>query len=115
MHGLDKGEKMRRDLFLACLALCPSGALTVYSRSSNAQAPVQAPETSPAQKLDETPNKKSGDVPLSKKLGENEGVLKPPHGVDPGMHQQPPANTGDKMPVIIPPGEPGGDQSVQPK
>jgi hypothetical protein len=55
------------------------------------------------------------DKPLSKKLNENDGVLKPPHGVDPEMHQAPPAGTGDKMPVIIPPGEPGGDQSVQPK
>jgi hypothetical protein len=54
-------------------------------------------------------------VPLSKKLNENEGVLKPPQGIDPEMHQRPPANTGDKMPVIVPPGEPGGDQSIQPK
>jgi hypothetical protein len=51
---------------------------------------------------------------LSKKLDKSEGVLKPPTGVDPGIHEKPP-KTGDKMPVIVPPGEPGGDQSVQPK
>ncbi|MFT3731073.1 MAG: hypothetical protein QM780_06550 [Hyphomicrobium sp.] len=52
---------------------------------------------------------------MSKKLDENEGVLKPRPGVDPEIRKQPPAKTGDKMPVIIPPGEPGGDQSIQPK
>jgi hypothetical protein len=31
------------------------------------------------------------------------------------MNRGAPAKTGDKMPVIIPPGEPGGDQSIQPK
>jgi hypothetical protein len=59
--------------------------------------------------------KGSSDIPLSKKLDKDNGVIAPPKGVDPGMHQQTPAKTGDKMPVIIPPGEPGGDQSIQPK
>jgi hypothetical protein len=52
---------------------------------------------------------------LSKKLDQNEGVLAPPEGIDPKMDKGPPAKTGDKMPIIIPPGEPGGDQSIQPK
>lgn len=54
--------------------------------------------------------------PLSEKLKKQEGVLKPEGNVDPGIHKDPPAaSTKDTMPVIIPPGEPGGDQSVQPK
>jgi hypothetical protein len=71
---------------------------------------VPAPSDKPSS---ESP--KSGDVPLSDKLHQNDGVIKPPSNIDRDMHQPPPAATGDKMPVIIPPGEPGGDQSVQPK
>ncbi len=88
-----------------------SGGLMAAASVSNAQEPPQTP----MQKADEAPSKKSGEVPLSKKLNENDGVLKPPSGIDPEIHQLPPAKTGDKMPVIIPPGEPGGDQSIQPK
>jgi hypothetical protein len=69
-----------------------------------------------AQTAENPPDKKADEVPLSKKLHENDGVLNPPHGVDPEMHQKPPPeSSGSKMPIIIPPGEPGGDQSVQPK
>ncbi len=100
---------MRRDLLLTCSAIL-SGAL-MAAPTAGAQAPTQAP----AQKSTDAPGKTTGDVPLSKKLDENKGVLTPPHGVDPGIHQEPPAKTGDRMPVIVPPGEPGGDQSVQPK
>ncbi len=52
----------------------------------------------------------SGD--LSNKLSQSNGVICPPD-VDQGM-KAPTPNTG-KMPVIPPPGSPGGDQSVQPK
>jgi hypothetical protein len=52
----------------------------------------------------------SGD--LSNKLGQSNGVICPPD-VDQGM-KAPTPNTG-KMPVIPPPGSPGGDQNVQPK
>lgn len=55
------------------------------------------------------------DEPLSEKLDKNEGVLVPPSGVDPKIHIDPPAETGDRMPVIVPPGEPGGNQQIQPK
>jgi len=98
---------MRRELFAACI-IAAGGILPAFSSAS-----AQAQEAS-GQKQGET-TKNPSNVPLSKKLDKNEGVLKPPHGIDPEMHQQPPARTGDKMPVIIPPGEPGGDQSVQPK
>jgi hypothetical protein len=102
---------MRRDLLFVCCTLCAGAALVASSAASNAQAPAQAP----VQKPNGTVDQKSDNVPLSKKLDENKGVLKPPSGIDPEIHQNPPANTGDKMPVIVPPGEPGGDQSVQPK
>ncbi len=54
-------------------------------------------------------------VPLSEQLREGEGVIAPPHGVDPGIKKPIPDDFKSKTPVIPPPGEPGGDQSVQPK
>jgi hypothetical protein len=101
---------MRRNLRRMGWAMVFTMAASVSS-VSNAQTPTPTPDQKPSVNS----GKGSNDVPLSKKLNENEGVLKPPQGVDPQMHQEPPAKTGDKMPVIIPPGEPGGDQSVQPK
>jgi hypothetical protein len=50
---------------------------------------------------------------LSDKLSQSNGVICPPPSVDPGI-KAPAPDTG-KMPVIPPPGSPGGDQSVQPK
>ena len=42
------------------------------------------------------------------------GVIRPPADVDPQMKQMPPSS-GDRMPVIPPPGTPGGNPSVKPK
>jgi len=50
---------------------------------------------------------------LSDKLAQSGGVLCPPAQVDPGIKvPSPPAG---RMPVIPPPGSPGGDPNVQPK
>ena len=49
---------------------------------------------------------------LSEKLDQSGGVICPPD-VDPGM-KAPAPETG-KMPVIPPPGSPGGNPQVQPK
>lgn len=100
---------MRRNSSPAIGMLVISG-LTCMPMIAYAQTSEQGPVAKP-----DAPPKNSGDAPLSKKLDRNDGVLKPPGGIDPEIHQPPPANTRDKMPVIIPPGEPGGDQSVQPK
>jgi hypothetical protein len=100
---------MRRNLKRVCFMLC-AGAMLGALPAAQAQTADKAPAKKPTDVPSQDPN-----VPLSKKLNQNEGVLKPPAGVDPQIHQEPPASTGDKMPVIIPPGEPGGDQSVQPK
>jgi hypothetical protein len=51
---------------------------------------------------------------LSDKLARSNGVICPPSHIDPDM-KQPPPSPGGPMPVIPPPGTPGGDQSVQPK
>jgi hypothetical protein len=54
----------------------------------------------------------SGD--LSERLNRSEGVIKPPDNVDPGLQRKPPDDSA-KMPVIPPPGSPGGDPNVKPK
>jgi hypothetical protein len=51
--------------------------------------------------------------PLSDKLAKSDGVLCPPAGVDPEI-RAPTPDTGN-MPVIPPPGSPGGDPSIRPK
>ena len=51
---------------------------------------------------------------LSSDLNRSGGVITPPAGVDPDIKQTPPA-TGATMPVIPPPGTPGGNPAVKPK
>jgi hypothetical protein len=58
------------------------------------------------------PDGKAGE-PLSDKLARTDGVICPPN-VDPEI-KAPTPQSGNKMPVIPPPGSPGGDQSIQPK
>ena len=62
---------------------------------------------------DKTQAKLAQDKSLSDKLARSSGVICPPAHVDPDITQ--PAPGGGRMPVIPPPGSPGGDQSVQPK
>jgi hypothetical protein len=50
----------------------------------------------------------------SSELSRSGGVITPPAGIDPQMRQTPPPS-GARMPVIPPPGTPGGDPSVKPK
>jgi hypothetical protein len=50
---------------------------------------------------------------LADKLARSDGVLCPPSGVDPEIRA--PAPDGGRMPVIPPPGSPGGDPTVRPK
>jgi len=51
--------------------------------------------------------------PLGDKLAKSGGVLCPPSTADSEIHA--PTPEGGNMPVIPPPGTPGGDQSVVPK
>ena len=50
---------------------------------------------------------------LADKLAKSDGVLCPPTDVDPEIHA--PAPDAGRMPVIPPPGSPGGDPTVRPK
>jgi hypothetical protein len=99
---------MRRLVFSAALlALALATAVSAFAQSeSRAPAPQNEPRhfDSQAQR----------DQNLSNRLERSDGVIAPPTHVDPDIHVSPPA-TGDKMPVVPPPGSPGGDQSVRPK
>jgi hypothetical protein len=55
----------------------------------------------------------AGSQTLSEKLEQTDGVLCPPSNVDPDIKA--PTPQAGSMPVIPPPGSPGGDQSVRPK
>lgn len=50
---------------------------------------------------------------LSDKLARSDGVICPPQQVDPDIRA--PTPPGGAMPVIPPPGSPGGDPNVRPK
>jgi hypothetical protein len=57
--------------------------------------------------------RQDGKETLSDKLARSGGVICPPEHVDSEIRQ--PTPQGGNMPVIPPPGSPGGDQSAQPK
>jgi hypothetical protein len=73
---------------------------------------LKTPDT-PAPATPQTPNATDGTAAnLSETLAQSDGVICPPN-VDPDM-KTPAPDTG-KMPVIPPPGSPGGNQNIQPK
>jgi len=64
----------------------------------------------------QSPSLPSTGETLSERLHRSDGVIEPPSGIDSGMHVAPKdPNAGSNMPVIPPPGSPGGDQNIQPK
>jgi hypothetical protein len=78
-------------------------------------APPNAPSPPPEQIRPATPRDgASGDQTLSDKLSQQQGTLQPPT-VDPGIRKPLPQSGHGAMPVIPPPGTPGGNQQVVPK
>jgi hypothetical protein len=116
-----------RNLLTASLAV----AALMLAANALAQAPVKPPPAQaekPGNRSDPcaqgsatvganneivTPNAKKPDQTLSDHLASSGGVICPPPGVDPQIKA--PTPEAGKMPVIPPPGTPGGDQNVQPK
>ncbi|HEX7789213.1 MAG TPA: hypothetical protein VF467_01650 [Afipia sp.] len=117
-------------------AIILGAALALMPALATAQAPP-APATPPAQTAPPNPQRSvshcspteavpqdgtvaprgttTGRAPesLADRLAKSDGVLCPPPGIDPDMHA--PTPEGGAMPVIPPPGGPGGDSSVRPK
>ncbi len=116
---------MERNLRLFAIA-----ALLVLPAAAAAQAPPQAKSPLAPGKEMRDPEacveapatvgkgggldlKKPEDRTLSRQLAESQGVICPPPNLDPEMAK--PAPGGGVMPVIPPPGSPGGNPYVQPK
>lgn len=101
---------------IAGVALACTLSSSVMAQSS---APAQtvpnmpAPSTTVPEKVG--PDATGSTTNLSEKLNRTDGVITPPAGIDSGMATRAPAANTGTMPVITPPGEPGGNQAIQPK
>jgi hypothetical protein len=82
--------------------------------AADACSPEERQKTVPAPpgQTQQAPAAEPGEN-LSNKLARTDGVLCPPPGVDPDIHE--PAPGGGRTPVIPPPGSPGGDPATRPK
>jgi hypothetical protein len=97
---------------LAALFICvAAGSAAAQSRPSV----VDPKGCAPSERLqtDGKVPQSMGNEPLSDKLARTDGVICPPN-VDPEI-KAPTPEAGNKMPVIPPPGGPGGDPTVRPK
>jgi len=112
---------------LSLLAAIFAGFALIHSGPCGAQAPdqklAQTPDQKPAAAApaqivpeDTAPGRSgSSQEPLGKKLSRTDGVIHPPQGVDPGLAVPPPPHAHGTMPVIPPPGTPGGEPGLRPK
>jgi hypothetical protein len=95
------------------------GLALAHAEPDGAQAAGQEPVAAAATHIapeDTAPGRSdSSQEPLGKKLDRTDGVIHPPQGVDPGLAIPPPANAQGTMPVIPPPGTPGGEPGPKPK
>lgn len=96
-------------------ALIAASILVVAAPGGAAEPDALPPQTPSRQTVPEAASPGSGGSgePLSDKLHRQDGVIRPPAGIDPEMTQKPPAV--GKTPIIPPPGTPGGEQGVDPK
>ena len=107
----------RTSAALLCLATLAGAAQTARAQEKAPVAPGTAPGTPPGPPVTPVPPevvapKQAQGQTLSSSLAQSNGTLRPP-AVDPGM-QKTPAERGT-MPVIRPPGTPGGAPGVVPK
>ena len=120
----------RRALLLILATLMASSAATAQAPPSPSTPPAQTAPPAPARNATGCAPTQSmpqqGTIapqgttttdpraePLSDKLARSDGVFCPPTGVDPEIGAPTP-ETGN-MPVIPPPGSPGGDPTIRPK
>ena len=96
-----------RQAVVALAALAWAGTAVAQAASAAGSSGNSAGQAAP-----ETDVGQTGGT-LSDKLNSTNGVIRPQTDVDPGMGRPAPA-TGT-MPIIPPPGSPGGPAGVQPK
>jgi hypothetical protein len=110
-----------RIALIVLLAAVPLGGAGAQLRPDPAQRPEPAPQTVPGNPNPTPPEKVAPEdsggsgAPLGERLSRSQGTIKPPANVDPGMATPAPDPGPRSMPVIPPPGTPGGNPSVVPK
>jgi len=118
---------MNHPLLISIMLLASAGSVAAQAPPSPATPPQQTVPPAPSQPTNCAPMEKGvhpgaapegqttgqSREPLGERLARSDGVLCPPAGVDPEMRA--PTPEGGNMPVIPPPGSPGGDPSVRPK
>jgi hypothetical protein len=118
---------MKPALLLSCALIAVSGVAAAQAPPAQSTPPAQVAPTAPDRATACTPTQTTpngniapngtttgqSQAPLGDKLAKSDGVLCPPAGVDPQM-RAPAPETGN-MPVIPPPGSPGGDPTIRPK
>jgi hypothetical protein len=77
-------------------------------------APAAPPERIAPHPGVAAPSPRADSGTLSDQLSKKQGTVAPPN-VDPGMTVGPSTGSAGRMPVIPPPGSPGGNSSVVPK
>jgi len=92
---------------MSAIAAAVGGFVAIAAFAADPSAPTGTDQTKP-------PIAPPASGTSSSDLGRSGGVVTPPPSVDPQMRRTPPP-AGDSMPVIPPPGTPGGDPSVKPK
>src|SRR5690348_2212115 len=100
-------------LLVAALLAAMLVAPALGQRGSAPCAPSQPPAAPGATTGSTEQDKQQPREDLSDRLAKSDGTLCPPAAGDPDIHV--PAPESGKMPVIPPPGSPGGDPSVRPK
>jgi len=121
----DKGSCLHTAVVAAALLVGPpiafaqtGGALQYPPHSAQSGAQPYAPGTQPKTAMPKEPDEGvsgSSSESLSHELNRSGGVIHPPANVDPGLTQPAPDVGPHSMPVIPPPGTPGGNPDVKPK
>jgi hypothetical protein len=102
----------------AALALPALPAAAQQSRSGgDGRGPPASERPAPTLPEAKLPGSSSPDRSgtMSEDLSRSGGVIEPPAAVDPAIKQPTPSPGPRSMPVIPPPGTPGGNPNVEPK
>ena len=102
-------------LGLACVLAWPV-ALATAQTTPAPPSPTDTEKVIPEKAPPTKPDAAQGDSnSLSDKLKKSNGVIAPPTDIDPDIRKPTPPGGASPMPVIPPPGTPGGGTGVQPK
>lgn len=108
-------DSLNRVAVVFALAAAAAWAMVAYSIAATTELPSETPSQQIVPEAKGPGASGSSSGPLSDKLDRSHGVIHPPFGVDPNLPQPPPATGPGSMPVIPPPGTPGGESGVNPK